>query len=40
MKRYFCDRCGKHIDIDKDGFAQMSVQWWSRGGGRAGGLQA
>lgn len=32
MKRYFCDKCGKHIDIDKDGFAQMRVTWWSRGG--------
>lgn len=32
MKRYFCDRCGRHIDIDSDGFAQMHVQWWSRGG--------
>lgn len=32
MKRYFCDRCGKHIDIDEDGFAQMHVMWWSRGG--------
>lgn len=31
-KRYYCDKCGKHIDIDKDGFAQMTVQWWSRGG--------
>lgn len=32
MKRYFCDRCGKQIDIDKDGFAQMRVMWWCRGG--------
>ncbi len=32
MKRYFCDKCGTHIDIDKDGFAQMRVTWWSRGG--------
>lgn len=32
MKRYFCDKCSKHIDIDKDGFAQMRVTWWSRGG--------
>lgn len=32
MKKYFCDRCGKEIDIDKDGFAQMRVAWWSRGG--------
>lgn len=31
-KRYFCDRCGKHIDIDSDGFAQMHVYSWSRGG--------
>ena len=31
MKRYYCDRCGKHIDLDADGFAQMRVQWWSRG---------
>ena len=31
MKRYYCDKCGKHIDIDSDGFAQMRVQWWSRG---------
>lgn len=32
MKRYFCDKCGKHIDIDSDGFAQMRVTWWCRGG--------
>lgn len=32
MKRYYCDKCGKHIDIDKDGFAQMRVTWWCRGG--------
>ena len=32
MKRYFCDKCGTHIDIEKDGFAQMRVIWWSRGG--------
>ena len=32
MKRYFCDKCGKHIDIDYDGFAQMQVSWWCRGG--------
>lgn len=32
MKRYFCDRCGKCIDIESDGFAQMRVMWWSRGG--------
>lgn len=32
MKRYFCDKCGNFIDIDKDGFAQMRVTWWSRGG--------
>lgn len=31
MKRYFCDKCGKHIDIDYDGFAQMQVSWWCRG---------
>ena len=31
MKRYFCDKCGKQIDIESDGFIQMSVQWWSRG---------
>lgn len=33
MKRYFCDKCGKEIDIDHDGFAQMHVMWWSRGSG-------
>ena len=32
MKRYFCDKCGKQIDIDTDGFAQMRVIWWCRGG--------
>lgn len=32
MKRYFCDKCGKEIDIDTVGFALMRVQWWSRGG--------
>lgn len=31
MKRYFCDRCGGEIDLDHDGFAQMRVEWWSRG---------
>lgn len=31
MKRYFCDKCGKPIDIERDGFAQMQVMWWSRG---------
>ena len=31
-KRYFCDRCGKEINIDSDGFAQMYVYSWSRGG--------
>ena len=31
-KRYFCDRCEREIDIDRDGFAQMHVMWWSRGG--------
>lgn len=31
MKRYFCDKCGKQIDIGSDGFAQMRVMWWSRG---------
>lgn len=31
MKRYYCDRCGKEIDLDADGFAQMCVQWWNRG---------
>lgn len=31
-KRYFCDRCDKEIDIDSDGFAQMHVYSWSRGG--------
>lgn len=31
-KRYFCDRCEREIDIDRDGFAQMHVIWWSRGG--------
>ena len=31
MKRYYCDKCGKHIDIETDGFAQMRVMWWSRG---------
>lgn len=31
MKRWFCDRCGKEIDLDHDGFAQMRVTWWSRG---------
>lgn len=30
-KRYFCDRCEREIDIDRDGFAQMHVTWWSRG---------
>lgn len=32
MKRYYCDKCGKHINIDYDGFAQMHVTWWCRGG--------
>jgi hypothetical protein len=32
VKRYFCDRCGKHVDIESDGFAQMRVMWWARGG--------
>lgn len=32
MKRYFCDKCNKQIDIEHDGFAQMRVMWWSRGG--------
>lgn len=32
MKRYYCDRCDRHIDIDSDGFAQMRVMWWCRGG--------
>lgn len=32
MKRYFCDRCKKEIDIEQDGFAQMRVTWWCRGG--------
>ena len=31
MKRYYCDRCKREIDLDADGFAQMRVQWWSRG---------
>ena len=31
MKRYFCDKCGKHIDSDYDGFAQRQVSWWCRG---------
>jgi len=31
-KRYFCDRCDKEINIDSDGFAQMHVYSWSRGG--------
>lgn len=31
-KRYYCDRCEREIDIDRDGFAQMHVTWWSRGG--------
>lgn len=31
MKRYYCDRCKCEIDLDQDGFVQMSVQWWSRG---------
>lgn len=31
MKRYYCDRCKREIDLDRDGFAQMRVQWWSRG---------
>lgn len=30
-KRYYCDRCGRLIDLDRDGFAEMSVQWWCRG---------
>lgn len=33
MKRYFCDKCNREIDIDTDGFAQMRVMWWSRGSG-------
>lgn len=32
MKRYFCDRCERKIDIEADGFAQMRVMWWSKGG--------
>lgn len=32
MKRYYCDHCGRLIDLDADGFAQMRVMWWSRGG--------
>ena len=32
MKRYFCDRCGKEIDIEKEGFSQMRVTWWTKGG--------
>lgn len=32
MKRYFCDHCGKLVNIEADGFAQMRVTWWSRGG--------
>lgn len=31
MKRWFCDRCGREIDLDHDGFARMRVDWWSRG---------
>lgn len=31
MKRYYCDKCGKPIDIERDGFAEMRVMWWSRG---------
>jgi hypothetical protein len=31
-KRYFCDRCDKEINIDSDGFAQIHVYSWSRGG--------
>ena len=31
-KRYFCDRCDKEINIDSEGFAQMHVYRWSRGG--------
>lgn len=32
MKRYYCDKCGGEIDIEHDGFVQMRVTMWSRGG--------
>jgi len=35
MKRYYCDKCGKQIDIDHDGFTEMRVTWWVRGGANA-----
>lgn len=31
MKKWFCDKCKKEVNIDQDGFAQMKVYWWHKG---------